>query len=37
VIAQRCWICGLKHTRADFQVEELEDASRREPLWQVKM
>jgi len=37
VIAQRCWIGGLKHTRAGLQVEELEDAGRREPLWQVKM
>ena len=29
--------CGLEHTRAGFQVEELEDAGRREPLWQVNM
>ncbi|MGH8601577.1 MAG: hypothetical protein ACREXR_01975 [Gammaproteobacteria bacterium] len=37
VSAQRCWMCGLEHTRAGFQVEELEDASKREPVWQVKM
>ena len=29
--------CGLVHTRAGFQIEELENAGRREPLWQVKM
>ncbi|MGH8458651.1 MAG: hypothetical protein ACRESV_04820, partial [Nevskiales bacterium] len=29
--------CGLEHTRAGFQVEELEDAGRREPAWEVKM
>ena len=37
VSAQRCWIGGLEHTRAGLRVEELEDAGRREPLWQVEM
>jgi len=27
VSAQCCWICGLEHTRAGFQVEELENAA----------
>jgi len=37
ISAQRCWICGLEHTRAGFQVEELEDGDRRVPPGLLQM
>jgi len=32
VIVRCCWNCGLEHTRAGLQAEELEDGGGRVPI-----